>query len=80
MQTTNFKIKIIQSFFRQKEDDYLGFEVFKAVATKNAIFWDVAPCGIIISRRFGETYAKTENNRPDFSSERVPHINKSVTV
>jgi hypothetical protein len=22
---------------------------------KNAIFWDVAPCGSIINRRFGET-------------------------
>jgi hypothetical protein len=24
--------------------------------------------------------AKTEKHRPDFSSERVPHINKSETV
>jgi hypothetical protein len=24
--------------------------------------------------------AKTENYRPDFSSERAPHVNKSITV
>jgi hypothetical protein len=34
---------------------YLEFEVFTAVATKNAVFWDVAPRGFIINRRFGGT-------------------------
>jgi hypothetical protein len=29
--------------------------VFTAVTMKNAVFWDVTPCGIIINRRFGET-------------------------
>jgi hypothetical protein len=32
-----------------------GFEVFTAVTMKNAVFWDVAPCGFIISWRFGWT-------------------------
>jgi hypothetical protein len=31
----------------------VGFEVFTAVTMKNAVFWDVAPCGFIINRRFG---------------------------
>jgi hypothetical protein len=30
-------------------------KVFTAVTMKNADFWDVAPCGFIINRRFGET-------------------------
>jgi hypothetical protein len=34
---------------------YVGFEVFTAVTMKNAVFWDVAACGFIIRRRFGET-------------------------
>jgi hypothetical protein len=32
------------------------FEAFKAVAMKNAVFWDVTPCGSCKSRRFGGTY------------------------
>jgi hypothetical protein len=32
---------------------HAGFEVFMAVTMKNAILWDVAPCGFIINRRFG---------------------------
>jgi hypothetical protein len=35
--------------------EYQGFEVFTAVSMKNAVFWDVAPCGFIIDRRFGGT-------------------------
>jgi hypothetical protein len=34
---------------------HLGFEGFAAVTMKNAVFWDVAPCGFIINRRFGDT-------------------------
>jgi hypothetical protein len=26
----------------------VGFEVFTAVTVKNAVFWDVVPCGFII--------------------------------
>jgi hypothetical protein len=25
--------------------DYIEFEVFTAVTMKNAVFWDVTPCG-----------------------------------
>jgi hypothetical protein len=32
------------------------FEGFTAVATKNAVFWDVAPCRSCVNRRFGGTY------------------------
>jgi hypothetical protein len=34
----------------------VGFEVFMAATMKNAVFWDVAPCGFIINRRFGGTF------------------------
>jgi hypothetical protein len=33
----------------------IGFEVFTAVAMKNAVLLDVAPCGDFINRRFGGT-------------------------
>jgi hypothetical protein len=26
-------------------DNYVRFEVFTAVTTKNGVFWDVTPCG-----------------------------------
>jgi hypothetical protein len=32
-----------------------GFEVIKAGTVKNAVSWDVTPCGFIITRRFGGT-------------------------
>jgi hypothetical protein len=31
------------------------FEVFTAVTMKNAVFWDVTPCGSCNNRRFGRT-------------------------
>jgi membrane carboxypeptidase/penicillin-binding protein len=31
------------------------FEVFTAVTMKNAVFWDVTPCGSCENRRFGGT-------------------------
>jgi hypothetical protein len=33
----------------------LRFEVFTAVTMKNAVFWDVKPCGCCKNRRFGST-------------------------
>jgi hypothetical protein len=35
--------------------DYVRFEVFTAVTMKNAVFWDVPPCGSCKNRRFGRT-------------------------
>jgi hypothetical protein len=32
---------------------FVRFEVFKAVTMKNAVFWDVTPCGSCKNRRFG---------------------------
>jgi hypothetical protein len=32
------------------------FEVFTAVTMKNAVFWDVTPCGSCKNRRFGGTW------------------------
>jgi hypothetical protein len=34
---------------------FIGFKVFIAVAMKNAVFLDVAPCGSCENRRFGGT-------------------------
>jgi hypothetical protein len=31
--------------------DCVTFEVFTAVTMKNAVFWDVAPCGYCLNRR-----------------------------
>jgi hypothetical protein len=31
------------------------FEVFKVVTMKNAVFWNVTPCGSCKNRRFGGT-------------------------
>jgi hypothetical protein len=33
------------------------FDVFIAVAMKNAVFWDVEPCRSCVKRRFGGTYS-----------------------
>jgi hypothetical protein len=35
--------------------EYVIFKVFTAVAMKNGVFWDVAPCGSCKNRRFGGT-------------------------
>jgi hypothetical protein len=32
------------------------FEVFTAMAMKNAVFWDVGSCRYFVNRRFGGTY------------------------
>jgi hypothetical protein len=34
---------------------YVRFEVFTALTKKNAVFWDVTPCGSCRNRRFGGT-------------------------
>jgi uncharacterized integral membrane protein len=35
-------------FLRFNNVIFVGFEVFTAATMKNAVFWDVAPCGFII--------------------------------
>jgi hypothetical protein len=37
-------------------DNYVTFEVFKALTMSNAVFWDVTPRGSRKNRFFGETY------------------------
>jgi hypothetical protein len=32
------------------------FEVFTAMTVKNAVFWDVTPCGSCKNERFGGNY------------------------
>jgi hypothetical protein len=33
-------------------EDYVRFQVIKVVTMKNAVFWDVVPCGSCVNRRF----------------------------
>jgi hypothetical protein len=33
---------------------YVGFEVFTAVTIKNAVFWDVAQCGSVLTHHIPE--------------------------
>jgi hypothetical protein len=35
--------------------DIVRFEIFTALTMKNAIFWDIKPCGSCKKRRFGGT-------------------------
>jgi hypothetical protein len=35
--------------------DYVRVEVFTAVTIKNAVFWNITPCGSCKNRRFGGT-------------------------
>jgi hypothetical protein len=37
------------------------FEVFTAVAMKNAVFWEVAPCTSYVNRRSSETLVHTRS-------------------
>jgi hypothetical protein len=38
-----------------KKNIFIGFEVSTAKTMKNAAFWNVAQCALIVSRRFGGT-------------------------
>jgi hypothetical protein len=49
-------LSIFQTIHYPKEENYVRFEVFKAMAINNAVFWDVSLCGSCKNRRFGGTY------------------------
>jgi hypothetical protein len=42
--------------YGESMESYVGSEVFTAVTMKNAVFWDVTPCGSYKNGRFGGTY------------------------
>jgi hypothetical protein len=49
----------------QSPSSYVRFEIFKAATTKNAVLWDVKPCGSCKNRGYGGTYRlhyQGENN------------------
>jgi hypothetical protein len=54
---------ILTSFYHKHTCTYRGgtkishvrFEVFTTVTMKNAVFWDVTPCGSYKNRHFGGT-------------------------
>jgi hypothetical protein len=51
-----FSVNVICfAVFKQKLHN-VRFEVFTAVNMKNIVFWDVAPSGSGLNRRFGGTY------------------------
>jgi hypothetical protein len=50
---------------------YVTFEVFTAVAMKNAVFLDVAPCRFCINRRFGGTFLRNVGRRHYSNFKRV---------
>jgi hypothetical protein len=43
---------------RNVSEIMLRSEVFTAVAMKNAVLWDLAPCRSYVNRRFGGTYRR----------------------
>jgi hypothetical protein len=47
----------------------VGFDVSTAVTMKNAVFWDVAPSGFIINRRFVGTWRLQLQGRRNNASE-----------
>jgi hypothetical protein len=51
----------------------LGFEVFTAVAMKNAVFWDVAPCDGLVT-----SYVSEECVASIFREEEITRAKKSV--
>jgi hypothetical protein len=61
----------IHSALNNNLHSFVGFEVFAAVSMKNAVLWNVAPCGFIINRRFGGTC------RFHLQSSKVTHEGKS---
>jgi hypothetical protein len=66
---------------------YVKFKGFKAVTMKNAVFWDVAPCGSCVNRRFGGMYRRLNLQPPahagsslaDFSTLKMEAIRSSET-
>jgi hypothetical protein len=44
-------------------------EITKVQTLKNAVFWDVEPCGLIINRRFGGTCRLRLQGRRNIAKE-----------
>jgi hypothetical protein len=53
------------------EFSFVRFEVVTAGTMKNAVFLDLAPCGLIINRRFGGTLLHLQSRRNNASEEKV---------
>jgi hypothetical protein len=59
-----------------KKASIQDLRLFTAVAMKNAVLWDVAPCRYCINRRFGGTYRLHVQSRKKSTSEEpawAPH-------
>jgi hypothetical protein len=47
---------VLQQIAEKQTALALRVEVFTAVTMKNAVFWDITPCGSCKNSRFGGTY------------------------
>jgi hypothetical protein len=50
------------------------FEVLTAVTMKNAVFWDMAPCGSCVNRRFVGTSVYTISTRRHIPEDGILHV------
>jgi hypothetical protein len=51
---------------------YMRFQVLTATNMKMAVFWDVAPCGLVdFDRRFRSTYCLHHEDHPEETDSRL---------
>jgi hypothetical protein len=75
------KHRIFTADWPQEQMCSVGFEVFTAMAVKNAVLWDVAPCRSCVNGRFGGTYRliqgrknpRSRNQREQVAAGRSAH-------
>lgn len=70
---TFFFLNVVYSRYETLRD--VGFEVFAAVTIKNAVLWDVAPCGSC-----KETDISEERVTPMFRVEEIMRATKCWSV
>jgi hypothetical protein len=56
-----------------------GFEVFTALSMKNAVLWEVAPCGFIINQRFMSNVSPPFSGSQQFTEASRP-LSQEISV
>jgi hypothetical protein len=51
-----------------------------AVTMKNAVIWDVAPCGSLKNRRFGGTSVLTRVTWRNIPEDGILHVNLNIAL
>jgi hypothetical protein len=64
--------------YSEKNKKNVRFEVFAAVAMKNAVFWDVVQCRSCVDRRFGGTSVHTRSTLRHIPEDGIVQIKKSL--